>query len=296
MPPTSPVLPSPFTRSEPNFSQEDSFARRVRDAKIWHLLVGEDVPTINMRAGDRIYGQFTPQDFTEDLGANVPDAGGFSRSSPLVQWVGGTAETLTFQARLFSEHSDDNTAKDKYEKLKLLRIALPPLNRPPITNFFWGNVFPGGVPCFVQSLGGVRYDEIRSDGSIRGLTLNITLKKITYFRIERTIQSPTEQTPVHVVRDGETYEMIAYRQWGDPLLGVPLRRMNPRFPMEKWAPRALADLSANEQIKLYERSELTKKRIKPESHLFDEDSQVSSDIRRYYFEERGKKTSLLPKR
>ena len=274
----------------------NAFEDRVRDAKLWHLLLYEDAPSVNLSAGDRIYGQFTPQEFTHQLSAQVPESGGYSRTNPLVQWVGGAVETFTFQARLFSQHKDDTTASDKFNQLKLLRQSLPPMNRPPVTRFFWGNIFPGGVPCFVESLGGVKYDEIRPDGSIRGLTLSITLKRTTPFRVVRNVESPVEQTPLHTIRDGETYEMIAYRRWGDPMLGVVLRRMNPRFPMEKWAPKGLADLTSNEQIKLYDRQDMTKTSIKPTSHIFDQDDQVASDIRRYYFEERSLKTTVLPRR
>lgn len=280
---------------QPNFD-EDPFARRVRDAKLWHLLVQEDAPTANLHQGDRIYGQFTPQDVSHQLGANVPEAGGFSRTNPLVQWVGGTVETLSFQARLFSEHSQDQTATEKLEQLKKLRESLPPMNRPPITTFFWGLAFPGGIRCLVESLGGVKYDEIRPDGTIRGVTLSITLKKVTPHNLVRNVQTPMEQTPLHTVREGETYEMIANRRWGDPLLGVPLRNKNPRFPMEKWAPKGLADLQSNEQIKLYDRSELTKESIKPLNHLFNEDDIVASDIRRYYFQERGRLATYMPRK
>lgn len=280
----------------PNTSDTSVFEQRVRDAKLWHLLVYEDTNRPELNMGDRIYGQFTPQDLSHNLGANIAESGGFSRTHPLVQWVGGNAETLTFQARLFSEHANDSTAADKFKVLQLLCQSLQPMNRPPITVFFWGNAFPGGVPCLVESLGGVKYDEIRSDGSIRGLTLSITLKKTVPFLVTRVVESSMERTPLHTVREGETYEMIAKRKYGDPMLGVILRRENPRFPMEKWAPRGLSNLSTNEQIKLYDRSDITKNRIKPQSHIFDPDDQIASDNRRYFFEKRGYKTALLPRK
>lgn len=289
------VSPDTGLRETPDFN-ENEFDVKVREARLWHLLVMEDAPSANLTAGDRIYGQFSPQEFTGNYGANVPEAGGFSRTHPLINWVGGNVETFTFQARLWSEHSKDQTARDKFEELKKFKQSLPPMNRPPLVHFFWGNAFPGGIPCFIESLGGVKFDEIRPDGTIRGLSLNISLKRYTPPRIVRNVESPTEQTPVHTVKNGETYEMIAYRRWGDPMLGVVLRRMNPRFPMERWAPRGFADLNTNEQIKLYDRGELTKERIKPASHIFDEDDQISADIRRYYFEKRGRKTAILPRR
>lgn len=287
----------PNARSElREYSTDNAWERRVRDAKRWHLLLEENADTVDLSVGDRIYGQFTPQEFTYDLGASVSDAGGYSREHPLVQWVGGAVETISFQARLFSEHKDDQTATNKFETLKNLKRSLPPNNRPPITRFFWGNAIPGGVQCFVQSLGGVKFDEIRPDGSIRGVSLSITLKRFTPFRVVRVVSSPVEQTPTHTVKDGQTYEMIAQLKWGDPLLGVVLRRMNPRFPMEQWAPKGIADLSSGEIIKIFEKREVTKSRIKPTSHIFDGDDPVSVENRRYFFSNRGRKIAIMPKR
>lgn len=269
---------------------------RVRDAVVWHLLILEDTNDSDLRAGTRITGQFTAQQFTHNIGANVPEASGFGRSHPLVQWVGGAAETLSFQARLFSEHSEDFTATDKFELLKLMVKPHDPLKRPPLARFYWGNAIPGGMKCMINSIGGVTYDEIRLDGSIRGLVLNITLKRHFPFRVIRITTSPVERTPTHIVKDGETYEMIAYRRWGDPMLGVPLRQQNPRFPMQKWAPKGIADLVRNETIKLYPRRDLDSVPIKPQCHIFDPDNQAAADNRRFYFATRGLKTAVVPKR
>ena len=287
---------TPLTRNVTQAGGENPFERRVREATRWHLLMEEDSVNANLFTGDRIYGQFTPQEVTHNLASNVPEAGGFSRANPLVQWVGGSVETISFQARLFSEHSDDRTATQKLETLKELRLPDATLGRPPLTRFFWGEAIPGGMTCFVQSLGGVKYDEIRPDGSLRGVSLSITLKKFTPFRIQRVLTSPVEQTPVHTVRNNQTYEMIAQQKWGDPMLGVILRRMNPRFPMERWAPKGVADLSSGEIVKIFDKSEVSQQRVKPTSHIFDEDNVVSAENRRYFFAVRGRKTAILPKR
>lgn len=273
------------------------FIDRVRDAMVWHLLLLESVDNSSLQEGKRITGQFPLQQGSHSISAEVPDASGFSRSHPLVQWVGGAAETFTFQARLFSEHSEDFTATDKFELLKLMcNKSHAPLNRPPLARFYWGNAIPGGMPCFVQSIGGVSYDEIRPDGSLRGVTLNISIKKYVPFQVTLATVSPTDRTPTHTVRDGETYEMIAHRRWGDPMLGIPLRQQNPRFPMEKWAPRGVADLARNEVIKLFPRRDLDSTPIKPQCHIFDENSQASAENRRYFFSIRGLKTAIIPRR
>lgn len=282
--------------------QDDVQARqshRVRspNVRIWHLVIEESVASgPYLQRGDRISGQFIAQDMSHDISSNIVEGGGFSRTDPIIQWIGGKLETVSFAARLFSEHSRDFTATNKLEEIKLLTKAHPPFNRPPLTRFFWGNVIPQGMLCFVDSIGGIKYDEIRQDGSIHGLTLGLTLKKFTEFRVERNVVSQMEQTPVHVVRSGETYEMVAQRHYGDALLGVLLRRINPRYPMEEWAPRGVSDLAANEVIKLYSQSELDDEKILPESHIFDENDQISQENRRYYFRKRGQRTAVMPRR
>jgi hypothetical protein len=278
-----------------NLSVSD-WINNVREAKRWHFLVLEDTENWEYYAGNRISGQFTPQDVSHQIGSSVPEAGGFARANPLVQWVGGKIETLSFQARLFSEHRDDYSAENKLEILKFLCKPIAPLGRPPLTRFFWGRALPGGMQCLVEDLGGISYDEIRLDGSIRGVTLNITIKKFTDFRVERISLSPAERTPHHVVKHGETYEMIAYRKWGDPMLGVPLRIQNQRYPMVESAPKGIADLVAGEVIKLFPRKDLESTPAKPQSHILDEDNMLSADNRRYFFTQRSKLTTVLPKR
>jgi hypothetical protein len=273
-----------------------SFAESNNTTVVWHLLLMEDVADAELSVGDIIQGQYQPQNVNHTLGSTIAEAGGFSRANPLIQWVGGALETLTFEARLFSLHRNDQTARDKLETLKILRTPCQPMGRPPLTRFFWGDLIPGGMPCFVESIGGVQYDEIRSDGSIRGATLSISLKRFTPFTIERTTTSPVERTPTHVVRSGETYEMIAMRHWGDPMLGIPLRQQNPRYPMEKWAPKSLTDLSVGETIKLYPRRDLDQSKAKSLSHIFDTNNRSSADLRRYYFMKLAAKVAVIPKR
>jgi hypothetical protein len=104
------------------------------------------------------------------------------------------------------------------------------------------------------------------------------------------------QTPVHVIKDRETYEMIAYRRWGDPMLGVPLRQQNPRAPMEPDGPTLYSDLLSGEKVKLIEKRELTKEHIRPLCHIFDEDNMAAADNRRHFFNARGRLTGVMPRR
>lgn len=283
------------TQNETRFDTEHDVESTTRNVKQWYMIVMEDSGIFNV--GDRISGQFTPQQVVQNIGAKIVEGGGFSRTSPIIQWAGGQLRSVSMNVRLFSEHKDDHTAEAKLNQLERLVDEYHRLtNRPPLVSFFWGIAFPDGIPCFIESLGNIAYDEIREDGSIRGVTLNVTLKRHQRYIVEQTTLPEVEQTPAHVVKDGETYEMIAYRRYGDPLLGVLLRQMNPRSPMTAQFPAQVADLQAGERVKLYPKNQLNRERIRPLCHLLRQDSYITADNRRYFFELRSKEMTAFPRK
>jgi len=269
------------------------YEKKVIDTKLWYLMIEEDIYSGELKAGTKITGQFTPTNVRLNFGANIIEGGGFGRTNPIIQWVGGTLDEISFQARLFSDTKDDTSAEEKFELLQLLLKAHQPLGRPPLTRFFWGNAINGGMLCFVSQLN-AELDEIREDGSQKGMTIDITLKKFTQYTVDRTAAAPMERTPIHNVRANETYEMIALRRYGNALLGVSLRQQNPRFPMKKWAPKGYADLAAGETIKLYPKNDLI--RVRPESHILSDEDQISLDNKRYVFTLRSHKRGLIPRK
>jgi len=285
-------LPSEQSMEEAQVASRSS--NRVQDVRQWYMVVAETTAFVS--EGARITGQFTPQQVSQNISSNIVESGGFSRASPIIQWVGGQTRTFTFQARLFSLHRDDNTAEEKLQELEFLMEPTLTLKRPPLVNFFWGNAIPLGFPCFIESLGGITYDEIRQDQSIRGVTLNITLKRFTQFRIQQVAAQQTERTPVHIVKHGETYEMIAKRRYGDPLIGVILRQRNDRFPMRKKAPKGMADLDVGEEVKLYSINEMKREDVRPQCHVLREDNFITANNRRRFFELRGREVAAIPRK
>lgn len=281
-------------QQEGQYEQPSRSNERVQDNRQWYMVVAEDTPSVS--EGARITGQFTPQQVSQNISSNIVEAGGLSRASPIIQWVGGQIRTFTFQARLFSLHTFDDTAERKLEQLEFLMRPSTNLKRPPLVNFYWGNAIPLGFPCFIESLGGVTYDEIRQDRTIRGVTLNITLKKFTQFRIEQVPTTQTERTPIHIVKDGETYEMIALRRYGDPLLGVLLRQRNDRFPMRKKGPKAIADLQSSEEVKLFSVTEMKREDVRPQCHILREDNFIIANNRRRFFNLRSQEVAAIPRK
>lgn len=284
------ALPSPFEENSHPTDNRDP----IRSVKQWYFIIQEDCAYFHR--GDRLVSQFTPQQVQRNLGENIVDGGGFSREAPIIQWVGGQLETFSFEARFFSEHHNDATAAKKLDQLEKLRSRDPNLGRPPLLAFFWGVAIPDGFPCLLDGLGTISYDEIREDGTLRGFTTQITLKRYKEYRIESVPISQGERTPVYVAKHGDTYESIAQWRYGDPLLGVLLRQMNGRAPMTKNAPKGAADLKQGEEVKLYPITELPREKIRQQCHVLKTDNLLATDNRRRFFELRSTIRAVLPRR
>ena len=293
------------TPSDSSFAEADQNRDNVPDSTStgpahnfvsWHMVVEEDVDGNEYSYGYRFTGQFPPESLSRDVSYNIAAAGAYGRKSPLIQWTAGELETVSFGVKLWSDHRSDQTAKQRLEILEGIAAPVEQLKRPVLVRFFWGDVIPGGILCFIQSLGGINYEDVRLDGTARSVTLQITLHKFTQFVLDRNVDTPMEQTPKYVVRDGDTYEMIALRRYGNPIAGVPLRIMNPRSPMEPWAPADLAELQAGESIKLFDKSDVEAQGVKPTCHMFNLSDPNVAAVWKYYFSKRGMHTNVIPRR
>jgi hypothetical protein len=288
------ILPSPFEDSG-----EDNIGLRpmpeFRDVRRFYFVLDEDALPFYER-GTRITSQFGPTSFRRTKTSKSASSGGYSMPHEINQWIGGGQETISMEVRLFSMHSQDQTARDKYTILKDLAEPNPDLGRPPILLFFWGNIIPDGFPCYIDGWGDEQFDEIRPDGSIRGVTLQLTLRRYTDFFIEQEAAEPQERTPTQVAKDGDTYELIAGRHYGDPMYGVLLRRMNSRKPFEDTAPRLIADLEYGDKVKIYPKRDMQSAgRITPESHILKGTSNALH-ARTLTFQERAKKVGFMPRK
>jgi len=198
-----------------------------------------------------VSGQFLPTDYTENISAQYGEFSTVNIQDPFPQWISGNAETATFKIRIFSF----DAASTVKENIQILRTATrkdAKLNRPPIFTFTYGLEI--AYLCFVQVVGGIRYDEVTSDGFIRGATLDITLRRledlpddesIAQFKADKGVISGVKKVlklsglinipggSLHakgrtvLVKEGDTFESIAQREYSNALQGDILRRVQP---------------------------------------------------------------------
>jgi hypothetical protein len=232
-----------------------------------------------------IVGQFIPQDVSRRVGGNIAELSSVNAQYPILQWVGGETEEITFNARLWAKDSEDFTVEDRLERLEELVRRNDDLERPPVCTFAWGNVASLMIDCLVKSIGGITYDEVRDDGSLRGVTLQITLLRYEEPDFKVTDSSTPEKfTRRRRAKRGDTYEAVALLEYGDPLLGVLLRQLNPRIPGMR-----LADLRARDPIHVYPEDYLVTLPVEPEFHAFKSGDgyEAAEERRREILDDRG---------
>lgn len=200
-------------------------------------------------------GDFLAENQNENIGSVLGEASSINTETPNFQWLRGEAEPFTFTTRLFASTSLKNV-KQQVELLKSFARRDPILRRAPKFEFTSGTEI--GFECFVR---GVRfqYDELRSDGSLRGAVVSITLQKIKdtvteeagssiagkikaaagvvigaaglvsniKSRVNVPGGSPHTVSRVFITKQGDTFEKLAAREYGNALKGDILRRAQP---------------------------------------------------------------------
>ena len=277
-------------------------------SKAWSL-VGDDPKFANLT----FEGQFTAENYRESGGdQSLGEASSINKSAPAFQFLSNDGETVTFQARFYATNSFKNI-KQQIELLKIFKKRDPDLKRPPKFIFTFGTEI--GFVCFVKKVD-FAYDELRSDGSIRGVVANITLQKIDKTKqgsdsaatslsskikaaagivagaagivaqIKKRINIPGSSLHTidrtRLAKSGDTFERIAQQEYGNALLGDILRRAQP----EK------ANLKTGDTVILVDPTEINAIEITPQATAL-KDTQVNAELREEFLELRNRKTTIF---
>lgn len=258
-------------------------------------------------------GQFIPQNYRESGGdASLGEASTLNKEAPNFQFLNNSGETVTFTSRFYATDSFKNI-KQQLETLRGFKKRDPDLKRPPKFLFTYGIEIE--FTCFVRKVD-FAYDELRSDGSIRGVIATITLQKLkqTFQGSEAAATSLASQikfaagvvagaagifalvkskinipgASLHTidrtreVHSGDTFERIAQQEYGDAIIGDVLRRVQP----EK------ADLVVGDKVILIEASEINAIEVTPQSTPLKL-TQENNALREEYFALRNRKTTIF---
>ena len=165
-------------------------------------------------------------------GATVAEAARFGFEDPVIHWTGGKGRTLTFATMLYARTSAEAVdVEAMLDTLQRLCAKDPKLGRPPICLFTFGSTVSETV--LVLDVDPVIRSVEPVLGQPREVELSITMKRYTPFSQTAINPSRPAKLSFYLVASQleQSYEAIAKRFYGNPLLGDRLRKMHPAYPL-----------------------------------------------------------------
>lgn len=224
----------------------------------------------NLDTGVIFRGQFNLDDVSEVSGGVVSEQNRYGKQDAVTQWTNGKPTGYSFSTLFYSRHSEED-AYSLFETLKSFSQKDPNLGRAPICRFVFGRFIRDQV--YVEDASPT-YSDVTADGTPRRIEVSVSLKRyIPFTSLNVDPNRPGGNTLYKVVSDAErSYEAIAKRFYGDPLLGDRLRKRHPDAPM------APVD---GQIVEIPLRSVILQETVEPSCHVFDlEDEDAAAAFKR----------------
>lgn len=165
------------------------------------------------------------------IGGILAEQPRFGFQDPITQWVGGKTRVVTFRSMLYAVDTSE-TIVAKFKQIEKLAVKDKTLGRGPICIFTLGSGSLFSETVLVESVD-VDVPPIRPDGEPRQIIVSFVLKRYKPFSLTQIDPTKSAKESYFLVATAAeaTYEAIAKRFYGNPLLGDRLRKRHPRFPL-----------------------------------------------------------------
>lgn len=210
----------------------------------------------NLDSGELIQPQFPLEEVSLSAGGTVAEHGRVGVQDPLIQWVRGKTRTITFETELYATYEED-TIDSLLSSFIALSEKDSTLGRPPLCLFTYGTSIAETV--LVESVD-PKLGTLLVGGGTRSATLSFVLKRYTPFSQQNIDPTAPAKESFYLVASAaeRSYEAIAKRFYGDPLLGDRLRK---RHPKEPFLP------SVGATVKVPSRAIILQETVEPASHV-----------------------------
>jgi hypothetical protein len=188
----------------------------------------------NTVTAERIPVMFNPEEYTLSKDINYAQTGVPGLSAPLLQFVHGNLQTLEMELFLdtYERHQEGSRVVNRAgedvrtltRKITDLMNIHPTTHAPPVLLFTWGSL---SFTC-VLARASQRFIMFLPSGTPVRARLQVTFNEFRNADLEaKEIKRETADfTKVHVVRQGETLNAIAWETFGDPALWRPIALQN----------------------------------------------------------------------
>lgn len=183
----------------------------------------------NTVTGRRTSVQFNPEEYTLNRESTFAQLAVPGLSAPVVQFVAGNAQTLEME--LLVDTTEKSPAggpgadvRSLVRQVTGLMDIDPQLHAPPPVVFAWGQLTFTCVLTRVSQ----KYILFLPDGTPVRARLTVTLSEYRNVELEaKEVKRQTvDYTKVHVVVDGDTLALIAFREYSDATAWRPIAQRN----------------------------------------------------------------------
>lgn len=214
--------------------------------RVWNLINYDTVETIT--------GQFHPEGLTQNVGSAYSEKFALNREHPVVQFLHGEVETVTFRGRFHATTVVEDVV-EILEKLKSWARRDDSLERPPVLGFWAGDSLWGYLVECTMGLSNIAFDRPTLVGGLRHVTFQVNLREYKSYSIEA---GTVGNTRYHRARAFDYYESLALLEYGDPMVGDVIRKLHPEKP----------NIQVGDVIELPTASKLRKTKTEPTSIPF----------------------------
>lgn len=180
---------------------------------------------INTETGESLSGDFPHEGMSREVGSNIAQIQSLNRQNPILQFLNGKADTLSLKSRFrYMDITDDEPVKKVEQLIKWVKLD-PIVRRPPVCIFSLGSSSNATWQVLLESVSNIEYSQTDFLGTVREVTF--TLNMIRYFPFSLDDQQATD-TRYARARERDYYELLAWQEYGNPMLGVVIRQRHPQ--------------------------------------------------------------------
>lgn len=180
----------------------------------------------NLDTSQVIQGQFAPQTTNENVGANWATHTTLGRDNNIIQFLNNAPPNISFEGLFYRDAATDSDPNEKLAELKSWARVNASVRRPPVLHFYVGDGHVG-MTSVIHSITNIAYERPDVFGRLRSVSFRVELLKYTHFSLD---DEGVKDTRYARAKERDTYELLAQREYGNPLLGDYIRKLHPKQP------------------------------------------------------------------
>lgn len=182
----------------------------------------------NTETGQILKGDFPPVNYTRSRSNSYARHTSISRTNAIMQFLHGEAQKLSVDIRLFGRDIAFNSVERDLVLMESWMMPQSGLNDIPPVMTFWVGDAHVIMDCVIISMANIRYGTPDIKGGVRDVSLTLELEEYVKFDIN---DNRLFETRYHRARQRDYYEMLTFREYGDPMMGDIIRKRHPTKPV-----------------------------------------------------------------